>query len=129
MNEINSNKSKINKNYNISTKKTTEATNNNYQQSSGQKSSNKNDYIFSQNEEGKYGMNLQETKGTKIPLRKIKDVVDCVIMGDKKFYIEFKNEDKKEKKTKKIFFEVKNNNIRNEIVAKIKFLMTLNNDK
>jgi hypothetical protein len=66
---------------------------------------------------------------TKIPLRKIKDVVDCVIMGDKKFYIEFKNEDKKEKKTKKIFFEVKNNNIRNEIVAKIKFLMTLNNDK
>ena len=66
---------------------------------------------------------------TKIPLRKIKDVIDCVIMGDKKFYIEFKNEDKKEKKTKKIFYEVKNNNIRNEIVAKIKFLMTLNNDK
>ena len=59
LNDINSNNSKINKNYNISTKKTTEATNNNYQQSSGQKSSNKN-------EESKYGMNL----GTKISLRK-----------------------------------------------------------
>ena len=54
LNDINSNNSKINKNYNISTKKTTEATNNNYQQSSGQKSSNKN----------------EETKGTKISLRK-----------------------------------------------------------
>ena len=57
--DINSNNSKINKNYNISTKKTTEATNNNYQQSSGQKSSNKN-------EESKYGIN----SGTKISLRK-----------------------------------------------------------
>ena len=59
LNDINSNNSKINKNYNISTKKTTEATNNNYQQSSGQKSSNKN-------EESKYGIN----SGTKISLRK-----------------------------------------------------------
>ena len=62
---------------------------------------------------------------TKTPLRKIKDVNDCAIMGDKKFYIEFKSEDKK---TKKIYYEVKNNNIRNEIIAKIKFLMNLNND-
>ena len=59
LNDINSNNSKINKNYNISTKKTTEATNNNYQQSSGQKSSNKN-------EESKNGIN----SGTKISLRK-----------------------------------------------------------
>ena len=67
MNEINIPNLKINKNYNISTKKTTDATNTNYQQSSGQKATMKNYGII---EDNKYGINSQETKGTKSSLRK-----------------------------------------------------------
>ena len=78
-NDINTNKLRTNKTYNISTKKTTEATNNNYQLSSGQKT--KKYYVFSQNEESNYGMNLQETKGTKTSLRKKLKKLKIINMG------------------------------------------------
>ena len=42
------------------------------------------------------------------------------------FYIDVKDEEDKE--IKRIVYEVKNNNIRNEIVAKLKFLIKLNQD-
>ena len=65
-------------------------------------------------------------KETKKPLRKIKDIKACDILDNKMFYIDVKDEEDKE--IKRIVYEVKNNNIRNEIVAKLKFLIKLNQD-
>ncbi len=63
---------------------------------------------------------------TKKPLRKIKDIKACDILDNKMFYFDVKDEEDKE--IKRIVYEVKNNNIRNEIVAKLKFLIKLNQD-
>ncbi len=57
--------------------------------------------------------------GTKNPLRKIKDISNCGYLSNKTFFIEFKGEGK----SKQIVFEVKNVNVRNEIIAKIKYLI------
>ena len=65
-------------------------------------------------------------KETKKPLRKIKDIKACDILDNKMFYFDVKDEEDKE--IKRIVYEVKNNNIRNEIVAKLKFLIKLNQD-
>lgn len=72
--------------------------------------------------------NKQNAKGilnfflprTKNPLRKIKDIKECDILDSKMFYITMKESEGEEKK---IIYEVKNNNIRNEIIAKLKFLI------
>ena len=78
-NEINPN-FKFNKNYNISTKKTTDATvTNNNPNMSNNKQTTKNHYMISANEENNellnnnnYYINLQETKGTKSIRKKLK---------------------------------------------------------
>jgi hypothetical protein len=57
--------------------------------------------------------------GTKKPLRKIKDITNCDYLTNKTFFIDVKNGDK----IKQIVYEVKNINVRNEIVAKIKYLI------
>ena len=62
---------------------------------------------------------------TKNPLKKIKDIKCCDILDNKMFYIIMKEEEGEEKKT---IYEVKNNNIRNEIIAKLKFLIKLNQE-
>ena len=59
--------------------------------------------------------------GTKQPLRKIKDITNCGYLLNRTFFIEFKID-----KIKQIIYEVKNVNVRNEIVAKIKYLMVKN---
>ena len=59
--------------------------------------------------------------GTKKPLRKIKDILNCEYVTNKTFYIEVMTEGK----TKQIFYEVRNINVRNEIVAKIKYLIVI----
>lgn len=56
---------------------------------------------------------------TKKPLRKIKDIVDCGVLSNRTLYIEIRNEGK----VKQIVYEAKNVNTRNEIVAKIKYLI------
>ena len=58
--------------------------------------------------------------GTKKPLRRIKDIVNCGYLSNKMFFVEIKNNDGK---NKQIIFEVKEVNVRNEIVAKVKFLI------
>ena len=63
---------------------------------------------------------------TKNPIRKIKNVTKCKVTGDKAFYMEIKEDDRVE--PKKFYYEVKNNNIRDEIVAKLNFLIKLNQD-
>lgn len=62
---------------------------------------------------------------TKKPLKKIKDIKCCDILDNKMFYIIMKEKEGEEKKT---IYEVKNNNIRNEIIAKLKFLIKLNQE-
>jgi hypothetical protein len=57
--------------------------------------------------------------GTKKPLRKIKDLISCDYISNKTFYIDVKAEGK----AKRIEYEVKNVNVRNEIVSKIKYLI------
>jgi len=57
--------------------------------------------------------------GTKNPLRKIKDISNCGYLSNKTFFIEFKADSK----IKQIVFEVKSVNVRNEIIAKIKYLI------
>jgi hypothetical protein len=57
--------------------------------------------------------------GTKKPLRKIKDIINCGYLSNKMFFIELKGDSK----AKQIIYEVKNVNVRNEIVAKIKYLI------
>ncbi len=59
--------------------------------------------------------------GTKKPLRKIKDILNCDYLTNKTFFIEVMNEGK----TKQIIYEVRNINVRNEIVAKIKYLIVI----
>ena len=63
---------------------------------------------------------------TKKPLRKIKDIKSCGIVDKKKFYIEMKKNDTEEQK--KMIFEVKDVNTRNEILAKLQFLIKLNQE-
>ena len=58
---------------------------------------------------------------TKKPLRKVKDIVDCGILDNRLFYITIRDaETNVEKKT---IYEVKSNNIRNEITSKINYLI------
>ena len=65
-------------------------------------------------------------KETKKPRRKMKNVKACAVIGDKTFYIDIKNEESDE--VKRSSYEVKNNLIRDEIVAKINFLIKLNQE-
>lgn len=59
------------------------------------------------------------SSATKKPLRKIKDIINCDALSSRSFFIEFQIDGK----IKQIVYEVKNINIRNEILAKIKYLM------
>jgi hypothetical protein len=65
-------------------------------------------------------------KEIKKPIRKMKNVKSCGVIGDKSFYIDIKNDDDDE--VKRSTYEVKTNLIRDEIVAKINFLIKLNQD-
>ena len=65
-------------------------------------------------------------KEAKNPLKKIKDIKDVQNFGDNKFYIDFKTSDGND--GKRTVYEVKNNNIRNEIVAKLNFLIKRNKE-
>lgn len=65
-------------------------------------------------------------KEIKKPRRKMKNVKACGVIGDKSFYIDIKNDDDDE--VKRSTYEVKTNLIRDEIVAKISFLIKLNQD-
>ena len=65
-------------------------------------------------------------KETKNPVRLIKNVKECKVKGNNSFYIDIKDEESD--KIKKFTYEVKNNNIRDEIVAKLNFLINLNQD-
>ena len=65
-------------------------------------------------------------KEIKKPRRKMKNVKACGVIGDKSFYIDIKNDDDDE--IKRSTYEVKTNLIRDEIVAKISFLIKLNQD-
>ena len=83
--------------------------------------------IYNTVRKGKQGMLSKLFKEkTKKPQRKIKDIKDCKITGDKRFSIEIKPTDNDPEKT--MIFEVKNNNIRNEIVSKLQFLIKLNQE-
>lgn len=59
------------------------------------------------------------SNSTKKPLRKTKDIVNCGYLTTRMFFIDLKDEGK----TKQIIYEVKNANIRNEIISKIKYIM------
>ena len=59
---------------------------------------------------------------TKTPIRKIKDIIECSYLSKTMFFISFKP-DNSELKIKQNIYEVKNADIRNEIVAKIKCLI------
>jgi hypothetical protein len=65
-------------------------------------------------------------KETKKPKRSTKNIKTCEANGDKCFYFDIKDEDGEA--VKRMNFEVKDNIIRNKIVAKIKFLIKLNPD-
>ena len=65
-------------------------------------------------------------KETKKPRRKMKNVKACSVIGDKSFYIDIKDEVSEQ--VKRACYEVKNNLIRDEIVAKINFLIKLNQE-
>jgi hypothetical protein len=58
--------------------------------------------------------------GTKKPLRRIRDIISCRYLSNKIFFIEIKSN---EGKNKQIIYEVKQVNTRNEIVAKVKYLI------
>jgi len=58
---------------------------------------------------------------TKHPMRKIEDVVECIAIGDNRFCIDIKEENKEQ--IKKLNYEVKNIDIRDEIVDKLNFLI------
>ena len=63
-------------------------------------------------------------KETKKPLRKIKDITECGIISEKSFFINiFDNETNIIRELK---YEVKHKNIRNEIIAKINYLINMN---
>ena len=59
--------------------------------------------------------------GTKRPLRKTKDVADCDYINNKSFFIALNNEGS----IKKVTYQVKNLNVRNEIVAKLKYIIVI----
>ena len=61
---------------------------------------------------------------TKKPLRKIKDITECGIISDKSFFINIFDNDSNI--IRELKYEVKNNNIRNEILAKINYLINMN---
>ena len=65
-------------------------------------------------------------KETKKPRRKMKNVRACNAISDKTFYIDIKDEFSDQ--VKRSTYEVKNNLIRDEIVAKINFLIKLNQE-
>ena len=65
-------------------------------------------------------------KETKKPRRKMKNVRACNAISDKTFYIDIKDEVSDQ--VKRSTYEVKNNLIRDEIVAKINFLIKLNQE-
>jgi len=65
-------------------------------------------------------------KEIKKPRRKMKNVKACGILGDKSFYIDIKDEESDQ--VKKSTYEVKNNLIRDEIIAKINFLIKMNQE-
>ena len=65
-------------------------------------------------------------KDIKKPRRKMKNVKACGILGDKSFYIDIKDEESDQ--VKKSIYEVKNNLIRDEIIAKINFLIKMNQE-
>ena len=61
---------------------------------------------------------------TKKPLRKIKDITQCGIISDKSFFINIFDNDSNI--IRELKYEVKNKNIRNEIIAKINYLINMN---
>ena len=65
-------------------------------------------------------------KETKKPRRQMKDVKACEVTGFKSFYIDIKDETSDQ--VKRVIYEVKTNLIRDEIVAKINFLIKLNQE-
>lgn len=58
-------------------------------------------------------------RGTKKPLRKIKDIIECGYLDNKAFYINIFNNDN----VKQLVFEVKDLNIRKTIISKLRFLI------
>ena len=68
------------------------------------------------NNSGLMNMLFKETK-----MRKVENIIECLAIGDKKFYIDIKDENKEQ--IKKLNYEAKNNDIRDEIVDKINFLI------
>ncbi len=61
---------------------------------------------------------------TKKPLRKIKDITECGIISDISFFINIFDNDTNI--IRELKYEVKNKNIRNEIIAKINYLINMN---
>lgn len=59
------------------------------------------------------------SSGTKNPLRKTQDILTCEYLSKKKFVLEMEEEGK----SKRLIYEVKTTNIRNEIVSKIKYII------
>ena len=57
--------------------------------------------------------------GTKRPLRKTNDVVDCDYQTNISFFIALNDDGI----TKKVIYQVKSVNVRNEIVAKLKYIV------
>ena len=83
-------------------------------------------YIYNKKPKQKsHGLLKKIFKETKNPMKQIKDLQSCEIIGNRKLCIQMINL-KKNEGVKKIIYEVKNNNVRNEIVAKLKFLIKLN---
>lgn len=70
-------------------------------------------------------LGLFQNSNTKNPLRSLKDIVKVDILSNKMFYIDI-NENGE---VKRMVFEVKSVNIRNEIVAKIKYIKQMDTGK
>ena len=64
---------------------------------------------------------------TKKPLRKIKDIQECGVISDNSFFIIICDSDENNG-IRELKYEVKNKNIRNEILAKINYLLKMNNN-
>ena len=63
---------------------------------------------------------------TKKPMRKIKDIKNIGVIDNHKFFILMKKNETEEEK--KMVYEVKDINTRNEIMAKLQFLIKLNHE-
>ena len=63
-------------------------------------------------------------KETKNPIRKIENIKECTAILDNGFFIDIKEEDSD--KIKRLIYEVKSTEIRDEIVDKINFLINYN---